>query len=65
MSIQWALPMLSDLLPGTLLAQLQTVAVDPHYISPDAGNTMPVYNAESGEKLKVSTSQGLRTTTSR
>ncbi|KAK5174665.1 uncharacterized protein LTR77_001747 [Saxophila tyrrhenica] len=53
MSIQWALPMLADLLPNHLLERLQSDAsVDPHYVFPETGNTMPIYNAETGELMK-------------
>lgn len=54
MSLQWALPMLRELLPETLLGRLQTDAsVDPHCIFPDTGNSMPVYDAATGGLLKV------------
>ncbi|KAF7186548.1 FAD-dependent monooxygenase phnB [Pseudocercospora fuligena] len=52
MSIQWALPMLSALLPDKLHERLQTASVDPHYNFPESGNAMPVYNAETGELVK-------------
>ena len=52
MSIQWALPLLSDLLPSDLHQKLQTASVDPNYTFPDTGNSMPVYNASTGEHLK-------------
>lgn len=51
--MQWALPMLPDLLPDDLLARLQSTSVDPYYVFPDAGNSMPVYDASSGEHVKV------------
>ncbi|KAK4609214.1 FAD-dependent monooxygenase phnB [Fulvia fulva] len=52
MSIQWALPLLSDLLPEHIHERLQSASVDPHYTFPDTGNIMPVYNAQTGERLK-------------
>ncbi|KAK4555286.1 hypothetical protein LTR86_007582 [Recurvomyces mirabilis] len=52
MSIQWALPMLPQLLPEELMDRIQEASVDPHYIFPKAGNSMPVYNGESGELIK-------------
>lgn len=52
MSIQWALPLLEKLLPQDLLDQLQNASVDPHYICPDEGNAMPVYNVGTGELIK-------------
>ncbi|KAF2163171.1 hypothetical protein M409DRAFT_26614 [Zasmidium cellare ATCC 36951] len=52
MSVQWALPMLPDLLPPELLGRLQETSVDPHYIFPKSGNSMPVYDGSSGELLK-------------
>lgn len=51
--MQWALPMLPDLLPDDLLARLQSTSVDPYYVFPEAGNSMPVYDASSGEHVKV------------
>lgn len=53
MSIQWALPMLPSLLPQNLMDRLQEVSVDPHYVFPKSGNTMPVYDVSTGELLKV------------
>ncbi|EME38964.1 hypothetical protein DOTSEDRAFT_66932 [Dothistroma septosporum NZE10] len=53
MSIQWALPLLADLLPEDVHSRLQSASVDPHYVFPDAGNAMPVYNAATGEHLKA------------
>lgn len=52
--MQWALPMLPKLLPDELLEKLQSAAVDPHYVFPETGNSMPAYNAETGELMKVS-----------
>lgn len=52
-SIQWALPMLSQLLPEHLLARVQSTAVDPNTESPEHGDLMPAYNAQTGEVLKV------------
>ena len=52
MSIQWALPLLEKLLPQDLLDQLQDASVDPHYICPDEGNALPVYNVGTGELIK-------------
>jgi len=58
MSVQWALPMLPDLLPGDLLARLQSTSVDPFYVFPEVGNYMPVYDASSGEHVKVANTLG-------
>lgn len=52
MSIQWALPLLQQILPEDLFIRLQTTSVDPHYVFPDDGNVMPVYNVETGELVK-------------
>lgn len=54
MSLQWALPMLKDLLPDDLWEKVQNAAVDPFYVCPKEGTSMPVYNAGTGEKIKVS-----------
>lgn len=54
MSIQWGLPMLEQLLPDDLYRRLQSASVDPHYVFPEEGNQMPVYNAATGEHIKVS-----------
>lgn len=53
MSIQWALRMLPDLLPEDLLARLQSTSVDPYYVFPEAGNSMSVFDASCGERVKV------------
>ena len=52
-SIQWALPLLSQLLPEDLLARVQSTAVDPNVESPENGDSMPAYDAQKGEILKV------------
>lgn len=52
MSIQWALPMLPQVLPDELLHRLQSASVDPHYVFPETGNSMPTYNAATGELIK-------------
>ncbi|GIZ38812.1 hypothetical protein CKM354_000221300 [Cercospora kikuchii] len=52
MSIQWGLSLLGSLLPPDLLDRLQEVSVDPHYVVPEEGNVMPVYNVETGERIK-------------
>ncbi|KAI5364607.1 Putative FAD-binding domain, FAD/NAD(P)-binding domain superfamily [Septoria linicola] len=52
MSIQWALPLLQQILPEDLFKRLQTTSVDPHYVFPHDGNVMPVYNVETGELVK-------------
>lgn len=43
--------MLDQLLPDDLLKKVQSTAVDPRVESSEHG--MPVYNAESGENMKV------------
>jgi hypothetical protein len=53
MSLQWGLPILQDVLPDDLWKRVQTAAVDPHYMCPESGTSMPVYNGETGEKIKV------------
>jgi len=45
--------MLPELLPDELHARLQSTSVDPYYVFPDAGNSMPVYDASTGEHAKV------------
>ncbi|KAK4495344.1 hypothetical protein PRZ48_013675 [Zasmidium cellare] len=52
MSIQWALPLLPELLPPGIMSRLQSASVDRHYVFPKSGNSMPVYDASSGELLK-------------
>jgi len=52
MSIQWALPLLADLLPSELHAHLQSVATDPYHRCPESGTTVPFYNGRDGEKIK-------------
>ncbi|KAK3674333.1 hypothetical protein LTR78_005802 [Recurvomyces mirabilis] len=52
MSIQWALPMLPQLLPEELMNRIQEASVDPYYIFPKTANSMPVYNGQSGELIK-------------
>lgn len=54
MSLQWGLPMLKDVLSDDLWSRVQNAACDPFYICPEAGTSMPVYNGETGEKIKVS-----------
>lgn len=54
MSIQWALNLLPALLPEELMARLQSTSVDPSYVFPESGNSMRMYNAETGDTLKVS-----------
>ena len=54
MSLQWGLPMLKNVLPDDLMAKLQSAAVDPFYICPEGGTSMPVYNGETGERIKAS-----------
>ena len=46
--------MLKDVLPNELWDKLQGAAVDPFYVCPEEGTSMPVYNGETGEKIKVS-----------
>ncbi|PPJ59723.1 hypothetical protein CBER1_10806 [Cercospora berteroae] len=52
MSVQWGLSLLGSLLPADLLDRLQEVSVDPHHVVPEEGNVMPVYNVETGERIK-------------
>jgi hypothetical protein len=59
MSLQWALPMLPQVLPDDLMSKIQSAAVDPFYIC-DSATSMPVYNGETGEKIKVSLHSAFR-----
>jgi hypothetical protein len=45
--------MLPQVLPDDLMSKIQDAAVDPFYIC-DSATSMPVYNGETGEKIKVS-----------
>lgn len=51
MSIQWALPMLNDLLPADLLDRLQSATADPSYSPPDP-DFIPTFNLGTGEHIK-------------
>lgn len=49
-SIQWALPLVPQLLPDDLYIRFRTTAVDP---LSEPGYSMPTYNGHTGEVLKV------------
>lgn len=51
MSIQWALPMVQEILPQSLWTSLHTAAVDPNYESPDEA-FLPTLNGATGELIK-------------
>lgn len=46
--------MLQDLFPEELHSKLQSSSVDPHYVFPETGNYMPIYNGTTSELLKNS-----------
>lgn len=50
-SIQWALPLLHDLLPDAKFDLIQTASLDPHHTPPDP-DILPIYNGATGEHLK-------------
>jgi hypothetical protein len=52
MSIQWALPLLRDLLPNDLHKRLPTASVDPFYEPQDPG-ILPTLNGATGELMKT------------